>query len=78
MESIDDEGLLSTTDLPLDNDLVEELNDIISDLPGNKDSEGRQMVTALNELDLYADESSLIVVQPRISQTTHRITVNRV
>ena len=64
-ESIDDDELLPTTELPLDNDLVEELNNIISDLPGNKDSEGRRMATTLDELDLYADESTLIVVLPK-------------
>lgn len=48
-ESIDDEALLPTAELPLDDDLVQELSDIISDLPGNKDDEGRQITTALSD-----------------------------
>jgi hypothetical protein len=64
--SVDEEELLPTTELPLDDDLVEELNAIIPSLSGNKDDKGRQLVSAVDQLDLTADESTLIVVEPPI------------
>jgi len=62
-ERIQNDSAIPTFELPLDDDLVNRLNEIIPDLPGNQGSDGTSLVTGVEELDLYADESNLIVSQ---------------
>ena len=50
--------------MPLDTDVIDKLNSIIADLPGNWDSEGHCLISTVNQLDLNADELNLIVSEP--------------
>jgi hypothetical protein len=65
-ERIKSEDVLPTFELPLDDGLVNQLNEIIPDLPGNRSEDGNQLVTAVDELDLNADEFDLIVFNPEM------------
>jgi len=62
-KTIQNDSAIPTFELPLDDDLINRLNEIIPDLPGNQGSDGTSLVTRVEELDLYADESNLIVSQ---------------
>lgn len=48
-----------TSSLPLEQSVVDELNRIIPDLPGNQDNE----VAHVSELDLETDESSMLIME---------------
>lgn len=54
------ENLLQSEALPLEDSVLEEINDLIPDLPGNDSG----LVTSAAELDLYADEAELITTEP--------------
>ncbi|KAK4512052.1 uncharacterized protein ATC70_013295 [Mucor velutinosus] len=56
--------VLPSFELPLDDDLVSQLNEIIPELPGNRSNDGAQLVTEVNDLDLNAEESDAIVFNP--------------
>jgi hypothetical protein len=59
-ESIEIDSAIPTFELPLNIDLLNRLGELIPDLPGNQD----QSVTGVEDLDLNADESNLILCQP--------------
>ncbi|KAK4513285.1 uncharacterized protein ATC70_011853 [Mucor velutinosus] len=64
-QTVDSEDdVLPSFELPLDDDLVSQLNEIIPELPGNSSNDGVQMVAEVNDLDLNADESDAIVFNP--------------
>ncbi|KAK4511368.1 uncharacterized protein ATC70_012583 [Mucor velutinosus] len=65
-QRVDSEDVLPSFELPLDDDLVSQLNEIIPELPGNRSNDGVQLVTEVNDLDLNADESDAIVFNPVI------------
>ncbi|KAK4509834.1 uncharacterized protein ATC70_007138 [Mucor velutinosus] len=65
-QRVDSEDVLPSFELPLDDDLVSQLNEIIPELPGNRSNDGVQMVTEVNDLDLNEDESDAIVFNPVI------------
>ncbi|KAK4510997.1 Translocation protein S62 [Mucor velutinosus] len=77
-QRVDSEDVLPSFELPLDDDLVSQLNEIIPELPGNRSNDGVQLVTEVNDLDLNADESDAIVFNPVIVEfedgddVTHR------
>ena len=65
-ERIESEDVLPKFELPLDDDLVNQLNEIIPDLPGNRSDDGNRLIAAVEELGLNADESDLIIYNPGI------------
>lgn len=64
--SIETDSAISTFELPLDDDLVNHLNEIIPGLPGNQTDDGTSsLMTGVEELeDFYANESNLIISLP--------------
>ncbi|KAK4508969.1 Bud site selection protein, Revert to axial protein 1 [Mucor velutinosus] len=77
-QRVDSEDVLPFFELPLDDDLVSQLNETTPELPGNRSNDGVQLVTEVNDLDLNADESDAIVFNPMIVEfedgddVTHR------
>jgi len=65
-ERIETEEAIPNFELPLSDALVRRFNEIIPDLPGNRDDNGNPLVTELDGLDLAANESDLIVFQPEL------------
>lgn len=63
-EAISDDQQLPSEELPLDAYVVEKLNSVIPDLPGNGTA-GSSMISSVAELDLVTvDEAALPVTQP--------------
>ncbi|KAG1124159.1 hypothetical protein G6F42_009882 [Rhizopus arrhizus] len=63
-EEIETKDAIRNFNLPVSDALVRRFNEIIPDLPGNRDGDGNPLVTELGGLDLAADESDLIVFRP--------------
>lgn len=74
-ERIETEDAIPTFRLPLDDTVVRNLNEIIPDLPGNRDDNGNPLVTEVEELDLAADESDSMVFRPELVQINEDGTV---
>lgn len=65
-EEIETKDAIRNFNLPVSDALVRRFNEIIPDLPGNRDGDGNPLVTELGGLDLAADESDLIVFRPEL------------
>lgn len=60
------EDLIQSEALPLESYVVEPLRELIPHLPGNTAENGASIVRSLDQLDLEADESSLLTTPPLI------------